>query len=47
MQKVCTQDGLLDIGNNEDPPEGAVQPNVEGAGAYTISKNLGTIHRTW
>lgn len=39
------EDGLFDIGNNEYPPEGTTQPNVEGAGAYTIRRDRGTVHR--
>ena len=45
MQEICTQDGLFDIGNHEDPPEGTTQSNVEAARAYTICRDLGTVHR--
>ena len=44
VQKVCTQNGLFDIGTNEYPPEGAAQPNVESAGAYTKGRNLRTVN---
>ncbi len=39
VQKICTYNGLFDIGNNKYPPEGAAQPNVERAGAHTEGRN--------
>lgn len=44
VQEVCTQDGLLDIGNGEHPPEGATKPNAQCAGTYTIGRDLSAIH---
>ena len=44
MQEISTKDGLIDIGNDEYPPEGKAQPNMEGARAYTICRNLGNIN---
>ena len=43
MQEVCTQDGLLDRCNDENPPEGVIQPIVDG-GTVHIGRNLGTVH---
>ena len=31
LQKICTHIGLFDIGDNENPPEGATQPYVQSA----------------
>lgn len=38
-RKSAPQDGLFDIRNNENPPEGASQANVKCTGAYAIDRN--------
>ena len=44
VQKVCAQDGLLDIGYNEDPPEGTTQAYVESAGPHAEGRNSRTVY---
>ena len=36
--------GLFGISEDENPPKGAMQPNVKSAGTYTKSRNLRAIH---
>ncbi len=42
-KKVCTKDGLANIGNDENPPKGASESKVEGEGACTVSRNRGVV----
>lgn len=40
VQKIRAKNSMLDIGN---PPEGVVQPYVEGEGAYTKRRDVRAI----
>ena len=44
VQEICTQNGLLDVGSDENPPKIVAQTKVEGAGAHIKGHNLRTIH---
>ena len=43
-QEISTEDGLLDVSNNEDPRQQSSEAEVEGEQSFAIRSNGSIVH---